>query len=179
MSTAMELIRQGRKHELWTKYCGFLDLSIDQFMEIQERLLMEQIELVGNSLIGQKVIGDQKISSLEEFRSKIPITSYEDYEEYFDEKRDDVLAQPAYAWARTSGRSGKMKWIPYTESAYRRLGERVLAGVILSTARGKGDVNIEERDIMIYNSPPRPYISGLTIRALSEHFNFRFVPPAG
>ncbi len=39
--------------ELWQRYCGFLDLSIDQFMEIQENLLMEQIGLVADSLLGK------------------------------------------------------------------------------------------------------------------------------
>jgi hypothetical protein len=37
--------------ELWQRYCGFLDLSIDEFMAIQKELLMDQIERVADSLL--------------------------------------------------------------------------------------------------------------------------------
>lgn len=33
------------KKEIWEEYCGFLDLSLDKFMQIQHRLLMEQMHL--------------------------------------------------------------------------------------------------------------------------------------
>jgi phenylacetate-coenzyme A ligase PaaK-like adenylate-forming protein len=122
------------------------------------------------------VIG-KKPANVEAFRQNVPITSYQDYEIYFDEQREDVLPQNAFLWAHTSGRSGRLKWIPYTEQAYQRLGERVLAGVILAAARRKGDVRLEEGDTLIYNTPPRPYISGVALRALSEHFDFKFIPP--
>jgi len=80
-------------------------------------------------------------------------------------------------WARTSGRSGKMKWIPYTRQSYQRLGERVLSGVILAAARYKGDINIAEHDTLITNTPPRPFVSGVALQALAEQFNFKFIPP--
>ena len=36
--------------EIWQEYCGFLDLSIDDFMQIQYRLLQEQIDLLKASI---------------------------------------------------------------------------------------------------------------------------------
>ena len=39
---------------VWQKYCGFLDLSMQQFKEIQEQLLMEQIKLVAASPLGRR-----------------------------------------------------------------------------------------------------------------------------
>jgi len=175
MPTATELLKRGRKDQIWVKYCGFLDLDLDEFMEIQERLLMEQVALIHNSEIGKEFF-KQVPTNVEEFRKLVPVTSYEDYEKYFDVQREDVLPQDAYLWAHTSGRSGRFKWIPYTKQAYLRLGERVLAGVILAAARYKGDVRLEDKDTLVSNTPPRPYISGVAIRALSEHFNFNFVP---
>ncbi len=177
MATATELLRQGRKGQIWTKYCGFLDLSIDEFMKIQERLLLEQIELLSKTESGKRFLGEKPPETVAEFRQTVPITCYEDYEQFFDEKREDIKYEGAYLWAHTSGRSGRLKWIPYTREAYQRLGERVLAGVILASAREKGDVRLEEGDVLVYNTPPRPYISGVTLRALGEQFNFRFVPP--
>jgi hypothetical protein len=175
-TTVIELLRQGRKDEIWTKYCGFLDLGLDEFTEIQERLLMEQIALLSESEIGRRFM-EKAPTSVEEFRRMVPITTYEDYEPYLDEKREDVLPQEPYLWAHTSGRSGSLKWVPYTEQAYMRLGERVLAGVILAAARWRGDFYLEENDILVYNTPPRPYISGVALRALAEQFSFQFIPP--
>ncbi|KAA3645692.1 MAG: GH3 auxin-responsive promoter [Chloroflexi bacterium] len=177
MATAIELIRQGRKTQVWTKYCGFLDLSIDEFMQIQERLLLEQISLLHTSEIGKEVIGSHLPTSLEEFRNTVSLTTYEDYEKYFEEQIDDVLPEKAYAWGHTSGRSGKFKWVPYTKQAYDKMGERVLAGIILAAAREKGDMRLQEDDTMVYNTPPRPYISGIVLRALADQFNFNFIPP--
>jgi hypothetical protein len=176
MSTATELLKRGRKDQIWTKYCGFLDLNLEEFMEIQERLLLEQIALIHKSAIGKEFI-KQLPTNIDEFRKMVPVTSYEDYEKHFDVQREDILPQPAFLWAHTSGRSGRFKWIPYTKQAYLRLGERVLSGVILGSARYKGDVRLEDKDTLVYNTPPRPYISGVALRALSEHFNFNFVPP--
>ncbi len=176
MTSTAELLRHGRKNEVWSKYCGFLDLRMDDFMSIQERLLQEQISILADSPLGKVFLQGNQPRTVAEFRQAAPITTYEDYEPYFAEQSEDMLPQKPYLWAHTSGRSGKMKWIPYTQHAYRRLGERVLSGVILAAARHRGDVRIEEGDTLVYNTPPRPYISGVSLRALAEEFNFNFIP---
>ncbi len=65
------LLKQGRKEEIWTKYCGFLDLSINEFMEIQEHLLLEQIDLLGKCLMGRMLMGDVIPTTIEEFREVV------------------------------------------------------------------------------------------------------------
>ena len=40
------------EEELWQRYCGFLDLSVNEFMEIQEDLLMKEIDLVADRSLG-------------------------------------------------------------------------------------------------------------------------------
>ena len=177
MSTAVELLRKGRKEEIWTKYCGFLDLSLDEFSEIQGRLLREQLNLIGSSGIARHFFDGEAPTTVSEFRQAMPVTSYEDYEPFLAEQSEDLLPEKPYLWARTSGRSGRLKWIPYTKQAYVRFGERVLSGVILASARWKGDVRLKKNDVLVYNTPPRPYISGVALRALAEHFEFQFVPP--
>lgn len=176
MTSTLELLRLGQKNEVWSKYCGFLDLRIDEFMGIQERLLKGQMNLLAGSWLGKQLMQGKTPASVQEFREVVPITTYEDYEPYFAERREDVLPQKPYVWAHTSGRSGEMKWIPYTEDAYHHLGERVLSGVILSAARYRGDVRLEEGDTLVYNTPPRPFISGVSLRALAEEFEFHFIP---
>jgi len=41
VTTVIELLKQGRRDEVWNKCCGFIDLSLKEFMGIQERLLIE------------------------------------------------------------------------------------------------------------------------------------------
>jgi hypothetical protein len=49
MTTTIELLRQGRNEGIWKKHCGFLDLKLDEYMKIQERLLLEQIDFLSRS----------------------------------------------------------------------------------------------------------------------------------
>jgi len=79
MTTTIELLREGRTAEIWEKYCGFLDLNLDQFMHIQKRLLREQIQLLSNSELGKHLLGEQTPTSIEEFRDRVPLTTYQDY----------------------------------------------------------------------------------------------------
>ena len=36
-------LKERKDWELWKEYCGFLDLTIEEFMAIQNRLMLEQI----------------------------------------------------------------------------------------------------------------------------------------
>jgi hypothetical protein len=176
VAKASDLIKQGRREEVWKKYCGFLDLSLEGFMHIQERLLMEQIHLFATCELGRKIMGEKVPTSVEEFRRTVPLTCYEDYEPYLSERREDVLPQIPYLWAHTSGRSGQYKWVPYTEPAYVKLGERILAAIILATACKKGEMRLEEDDVLLHNTPSRPYASGVALMSMAELFRFHFVP---
>jgi hypothetical protein len=171
-----DLIRQGRRQEVWQRFCGFLDLTLPEFMAIQERLLREQLLLVGRSKLGRILMGDDPPQDVEEFRRRVRLTTYEDYAPYLDEKREDVLAEKPVAWAHTSGRSGHYKWVPYTSRAFTKLGEGVLTAVILAAARHRGEVRLEPGDSFVYNSARRPYISGYALYSVAELFDFRFAP---
>ncbi|MGH2542111.1 MAG: GH3 family domain-containing protein, partial [Ardenticatenaceae bacterium] len=162
----------------WQRHCGFLDLSLDEFMQIQCRLLGEQFAIAQRSRLWQSLFGD-KIDDLEvaTFRQKIPLTSYGDYEHLLRDQPDDVLARPIVAWARTSGRGGRPKWVPYIRETYLHLGTCALASDLLSTAQQRGDIHIRPNDVLVYNTPPPPYLSGLALMALTELFDFHFVPP--
>ena len=57
MATLSELFRQGSHEELWQKCCGFIDLSLQEFMNIQERLLKEQLTLLKKCELGRSILG--------------------------------------------------------------------------------------------------------------------------
>ena len=44
MTLMRELIQRGNMAEIWQTCCGYIDLNMDEFMIIQRRLLLEQIE---------------------------------------------------------------------------------------------------------------------------------------
>lgn len=41
-----EQLKERRYQEIWDQYCGFLDLSMEEYMNIQRRLMEEQIAMV-------------------------------------------------------------------------------------------------------------------------------------
>lgn len=179
MPSAIDLIREGRTEELWQKVCGFIDLSVEEFMAIQRRLLLEQIELLNKCELGNKVMRGAKPRSVEEFREQVPLTTYGAYAPYLLEQREDVLPEKPLLWQRTSGRSGEypFKWVPITRRLYQELGDGFLALLIFATCEERGDVILEEHDKFLYGLAPPPYASGCWARRAAEEEIFDFLPP--
>ena len=126
--------------ELWKRYCGFLDLSIEEFMQIQRALLSEQLALVDGSVLGRKILGPRPPRTIEEFRATVPFTTYDDYEPYLSEKREDALAQKPGAWCHSSGRGGKFKWIPHSERLMEKTARDSIAVFLLGAASRRGEI---------------------------------------
>jgi len=178
MVNATELLREGKTREIWQKYCGFIDLSIDEFMKIQKRLLMEQIDLLSRCELGRKIMGDKIPKSVEEFRENVPLTTYDDYASYLLEKREDVLPQKPLYWARTSGRSGvyKFKWVPISQEMFQEWANTVFAMLIFASCRGRNDFVFEESDRFLYCMAPLPYGTGMIPYGLAQVFPFKYLP---
>ncbi|MCL5274772.1 MAG: GH3 auxin-responsive promoter family protein [Chloroflexi bacterium] len=173
-----DLIRNGELERAWQRHCGFLDLTTDEFMQIQWRLLQEQFVIANQGRLWQTLFpGAASIEHITKFRQATPLTTYNIYAELLAGKPEDILGRPIVAWARTSGRGGQPKWAPYTREAYLQLGMSSVASHILSTARSRGDINVRPNDIVALNLPARPFLSGIAIRAVAELFDFRFMPP--
>lgn len=179
MNSAIELLRQGRTQELWRNYCGFIDLSIGEFMEIQRRLLMEQIELFSKCELGKKIMHDASIKSVEEFREHVPLTTYEDYVPELIEKREDVLPEKPIFWQRTSGRSEgyPQKWIPITRRFDEVIRRNTLAILIISSCSKRYDITLKENDKFLFGMAAPPYATGYMGVGLAEEFPFDFIPP--
>ena len=171
------LINQGRTQEVWQRFCGFLDLTLAEFMAMQERLLHEQLQIIGKSELWRILMGEQVPASAEEFRRHVRLTTYEDYEPYIKDKREDILPEAPVAWARTSGRSGNYKWVPYTASQLKVIGEGTLTILLLASARERGDIALRPGDTLLYNLPARPYASGYFLQSVADLFDFRYLPP--
>jgi hypothetical protein len=168
MPTVKELMRAGRKEELWQMCCGFLDLDIQQFMVIQKRLLLEQIELLNNSIIGRKIFGGTIPQNVDEFRKRVPLTTYKDYCPELSERREDALPAKPTLWQHTSGRSAEypfkwenIKWMPVTAGMCSEFAKIGAATCILSSCKNRGDASAMKKGFkFIYAVAPRPYTSG-------------------
>lgn len=163
--------------EVWQRYCGFLDLSIDEFMDIQRGLLMDELERVADSILGRKIMGNQRPRSVEEFRRVVPLTIYEDYEPYLSERREDALAEKPYLWCHSAGRGGYFKWIPHSVVFLEKAAKTVVGSVILASTTRKGQINISPGSRFLAIVPPPPYGSGSLLQFLSQRFSFQAIPP--
>jgi len=178
MPTALELLREDRIEELWQKCCGFIDLSMEQFMAIQHERLLEQIETLKKCELGNKLIGGANPRTVEEFRQRVPLTTYADYIPYLSEKMDDTLPGKPIMWNRTSGRSDEysFKWVPTTRRMYEELGDTFLSLLVFASCRDRGDIVLEEHDKFLYGLAPPPYASGFWGRRAEEEGIFKFLP---
>lgn len=156
----------------WTKYCGFLDLSVTEFIEIQEQLLVEQVDLVHESPLGRRLLRGSRPASIAEFREKVPLTHYGDYLPFLSSGRDDVMGEGPVTWAHTTGAQAGFKAVPYTRRGLERVLDNLMAAFILAAASHKGDVNVWPGDTILYNTPERPYLSGLATFGMGERFQF-------
>jgi hypothetical protein len=179
MAVARNFLREGRTAELWQRCCGFVDLSMDQFMTIQHQLLLEQIELLKECELGRQLLQGNNPRNVDEFREQVPITTYTNYAAYLLEHVEDALPEKPILWQHTSGRSGeyRFKSVPVTKRQYEDLGDAFLGVFILASCKDRGDVVIEEHDKLFYGLAPPPYISGSYLRRVAEMDMFDFLPP--
>ena len=179
MVRPIDLLRQGRREELWQMCCGFLDLSPEQFMDIQKRLLLEQIELLKNCEMGRKIMGGAMPATVEEFREMVPLTTYGDYLPELVEKREDVLPAKVAHWVRTSGKTGEydVKWVPMSEDFTREY-EGVCGGFLLfAFCHERGDVShIKEHLKVLYTMAPPEYGSGLCGYLAQQAIGYDLLP---
>jgi hypothetical protein len=162
--------------EIWQRYCGFLDLTIDEFLKIQNKLLLDQIERVADSILGKKIMNGEKPKTVDEFREIVPLTLYEDYEPYLSERQEDALAVKPLLWCHSSGRGGRFKWVPHSPEFIEKVTRVSLGSLILATARKKGEVNIAPGFRILLSLPAAPYTSGAQFQAVAKHLSFRPIP---
>lgn len=164
---------------IWQEYCGFLDLDIDGYMQIQNRLMLEQISIWSNSSLGKYLLDGKVPRTIDEFRKAMPLTTYGDYSDILLQKQEDMLPDKPIIWIQTTWEGGKnpIKVAPYTKSMLDTYKNNVLACMILSTSTEKGKFNVKSTDTFLYGLAPLPYATGLYPLALSEEIGIEFLPP--
>jgi len=158
--------------------CGFLALSLEQFMAIQKRLLLEQIELLKNSELGRRVMRGAMPETVEEFREQVPLTTYSDYLPELVEKREDVLPVKPAMWAHTIGRAGEynVKLVPFSERSLYEF-ERAAGGIgLLSSCDPQGDFPLKEHMKNLSTLGSRYYGTGVIGYMIKQALGCDFLP---
>lgn len=174
-----EKLSEYSKEEIWNEYCGFLDLDIEEYMTIQKRLLMEQMRLWGESVLGKSILKGPIPTTLEEFREYVPLTTYEDYASLLLGKQSQCLPSEPVLWIQTTWEGGlhPLKVAPYTKSMLDTYKHNVMACFILATSKKKYDFDISVTDHMLYALAPLPYATGLLPLLLKDEVDVEFLPP--
>ena len=173
-----EKLHEYSKEEIWEEYCGFLTLSKEGFMDIQKRLLMEQIELWSSCGIGQSILKGKHPRTIEEFREMVPLTTYEDYALFLLSKQTGDLPGEPVLWVQTTWEGGvhPIKVAPYTKGMLDTFKHNVMSCLILATSRKKGDFDISVTDHMLYALAPLPYVTGLLPLLFKDEIDIEFLP---
>jgi len=177
MTAEAELFKQGKYEELWQRCCGFIDLSLEDFMRIQRRLLLEQIELLKECKLGRKVMPGVP-RTVDEFREQVPLTTYADYESYLLTKDESALPEKPMLWQYTSGGSGEypFRWAPVSYSQFQEIQPLLFALLCFSGCKRRNEIVFRKHDKILYGMAPPPYATGSMTRAF-PHELFDFLPP--
>ncbi len=167
MSQLSDLFNDGKYEDLWQRCCGFIDLSIEDFMRIQKRLLMEQLEMFKKCELGQLILGDSMPETMEEFRKTVPLTTYADYAPFLLKRRMDVLPRKPLLWQYTSGKSGEYlyRWVPVTARTVDEIEPLMFALMFFSSCKKRGEINVRKGSRVLYGMAPPPYATGTMARA--------------
>lgn len=174
-----EKLHEYSKEKIWEEYCGFLTISPKEFMDIQRRLLLEQMELWSASTLGQSILKGKKPTTLAEFREMVPLTTYEDYAPMLLSKQTRALPSEPVLWIQTTWEGGvhPVKVAPYTKAMLDTYQHNVMSCLILSTSRKKGEFDISVTDHMLYALAPLPFATGLLPLMFKEEIDIEFLPP--
>ncbi|MFC2067762.1 GH3 auxin-responsive promoter family protein [Chloroflexota bacterium] len=177
MSEIAELFKQGKTEELWQRCCGFIDLNLEECMNIQRRLLLGQLELLKKCELGRYILDGANPKTVEEFREQVPLTTYADYAPYLLKRRMNVLPKKPILWQCTSGKSGEYpyRWVPVTAWQLEEIEPLIFALVFFSSCKQRKEIVFKEHDKVLNGLAPPPYATGSVAR-IFPHELFDVMP---
>ena len=171
-------LKTKRPQDIWNEYCGFLDLDIDSYMVIQNRLMSEQIKLWSECELGKKLLDGKNPNTIDGFRKMLPLTNYSDYADVLLQKRGDMLPEEPICWIQTTWEGGKhpVKVAPYTKGMLDTYKNNVIACIMLSTSTEKGKFDVSPKYKFLYGLAPLPFATGLIPRGINDEISIEFLP---
>ena len=174
-----EKLRRYSKEDIWREYCGFLDMSMEEYMDMQRRLMEEQIQVWSDCELGRRILRGQKPVTIEQFREMVPLTTYDDYADILLKKQDSCLPEKAVLWIQTTWEGGlhPMKTAPYSKGMLDTYKRNMMACFILATGTGRGEFDVAVTDHGLCALAPLPYATGLMPLLLKDEIDIEYLPP--
>jgi hypothetical protein len=172
-------LKEKQFDRVWQEYCGFLDFTLAEYMEVQNRLMLEQIDLYAGCELGRRIMKGKKPASVDEFRQIVPLTRYRDYADLLLPRIESVLPSKPLLWIETTweGAKNPIKVAPYTDSMIRCHKSSFITCLILSTSNEKGQFNLRGGENFLYGLAPLPYLTGLAPLILEDEISVNWLPP--
>lgn len=173
-----EKLKKVNRDQLWKEYCGFLDMSLSEYMYTQRRLMSEQIRIWSACPLGRQLLAGKTPATIEEFLDQFPLTDYADYADTLLARRDDMLCSDPAIWIQTTWEGGlrPIKLAPYSRSMLDTYRHNLLSTMMMATARQKGDFDLQRGDRILYGGAPLPYATGLMPSLFEEDIHFTWLP---
>jgi hypothetical protein len=176
--TLDQKLKKKQYNQIWREYCGFLDFSMADYMDIQNRLMLEQIEMYSGCELGRRIMTGKKPSSVDEYRQLVPLTKYEDYADLLLPRIESALPAKPLLWIETTweGAKNPIKVAPYTEGMINNHKNCSIAGLILATSNQKGQFSLRSGENFLYGMAPLPYLTGLIPLILENEITVNWLP---
>lgn len=164
--------------QLWQEYCGFVDMSLSEYMYTQRRLMEEQLTMWCNSGLGRQMLRGAQPRSIEELRAMLPLTSYADYADVLLPKRSEMLCDEPSIWIQTTWEGGlrPIKLAPYTRGMLDTYRHNLMASMIMATAKRRGEFTFKGDERILYGGAPLPYLTGLIPSLFDEDVKCTWLP---
>lgn len=171
-------LKESSSEKIWQEYCGFIDLDTDAYMDIQNRLMSEQLRVWSESGLGKSLLKGKSYKTIDDFRDNFPLTTYDDYADILLAKKKEMLPGEPVIWIQTTWEGGikPIKVAPYTRSMLDTYRHNLSALTILISAKQKGQINVKKGDRVLYGGAPLPYMTGLIPSLLDEDIDFQWLP---
>ena len=171
-------LKKNTREQLWSEYCGFLDLRLSDYMFIQRRLMEEQLKIWRDSGLGKELLHGKYPETVEEFRKMLPLTTYADYADILLSRRSAMLPGQPTVWIETTWEGGlrPVKVAPYTREMLDTYRHNIICVMMVTTAKGKGDFCVAKGDRVLYGGAPLPYATGLMPSLLAEEIQMEWLP---
>ncbi len=154
----MELFNADEKR-LWREYCAIVQLPMNQFLDIQNALLSEQLDLVAKNRWYDPFVGGGLPKNIEEFRRTVPLHVWKDYEPHLQSESLNGYAGDPHCWVHTSWTHGSFKKVPWARRFYDAQCRHAIAAMMMSVARYEGDVRLNKNFRVLPILPDAPFAS--------------------
>ena len=154
----MDVINADEKR-MWREYCAVVQLPMNVFLEIQNTLLTEQLDLMSKNDWFRPFAGGRIPKTIEEYRRSVPLRTWRDYLPVLDPESVNGLADDLHCWVHTSWCHGSYKKVPWVRRFFDAQCRHIIAALMMSAARYEGDVRLNKNFRVLPVLPEAPFAS--------------------